>query len=97
EKSGALLLVKNIELGESPVEITLHPFDDSLETAVVTLQPKEFKRKRVGRVYYLVAKTQVAFDKKKDAPAKPGTEPAEPGKPDGPAPAIPPDEDKDDL
>ena len=56
------------------------PSYDDLESVDLTVERKEFKKVRKGRVYYMIAKKKAKFAKKAtDAPAKP--KPADTPKP----------------
>lgn len=91
ERDGKVVLIKGLSLTIEHNNVTLLPIVDGLAPAELQVQPKEFKKKRKGRIFYLVATKTVAFDKKKaDAP-----EPDE--APPAPDPVAPPPPEKDDL
>ncbi|TNF38505.1 MAG: hypothetical protein EP329_00250 [Deltaproteobacteria bacterium] len=86
ERNGKLLMVKALRLDEvSSFDIELTPFSPKLAPVTITVEEKEFRRVRKGRVYYLIAKAAkpVTFPE-----AKPDEEPT----PDGPKKPEPPEE-----
>lgn len=88
-KNGKRLIVKGLALADAPFKLTLTPFEDSLAEATIEVTEKQFRKKRSGRIYLLVASLKpVKFGKRADTPPPP-----EP--PEVPAPPTPSD-DKDD-
>jgi len=93
ERSGKLLLVKGLPLDDvSSFEVELTPFSPKLAPATLTVEEKEFRKVRKGRVYYLIAKGAVKFDEAKDdeaEPEKPDAPPEPPEEPTGPPDDVP--------
>ncbi len=92
ERDGKKVIIKGIQTTLERNAITLLPNADSgLAPLDVDVFQKEFKKKRVGRVLYLIATKTVGFTK---APTTPAPAPDEPPKqPD----VAPPPPEKDDL
>lgn len=86
EKDGRVVLIKGLSLALDHNNITLVPTDTSLAPLEVQVAPKDFKKKRKGRVFYLVATKTVSFDK---APTEPTPTPDAPPKTDPIAPPPP--------
>ena len=92
EKAGKVVVIKNIDLSSEPIVVSIRPVYDHLGPVTLELKIKDFKRKRVKRMYILAAKRRVKFPKNKKA--KPATKP----KPDEEeTPKVVPDEEEDDL
>lgn len=91
EKGGKLLLIKGIELARDSHTITLTPFNESFSPKTIEVKSSDFKKQRKGRIYLLVAKTTVKFDKAPEAPK----EPAQPET--QPEPTRPPPDKGDEL
>jgi hypothetical protein len=91
EKDGKVVVIKGLTLALERIDVTLVPRNEELEPTTLELDPKEFKRTRRGRVYFMVANKTVEFDK---APIDKQVEPE--GEPE-PAPVAPPAPKKDDL
>lgn len=94
ERAGKTVVIKSIDLSTDPVEIELRPVYDTLEAVTLSIPVKDFKRKRVKRMYILAAKRKVKFPKsKKKKPApKPEEDEEEPK-----TPKVVPGEEEDDL
>ena len=92
ERAGKVVIIKNIDLSTDPIEVELRPVYDTLGPATLTLKIKDFKRKRVKRMYIMAAKRKITFPKsKKTKPAPtPETEPEK-------TPKVKPGEEDDDL
>lgn len=89
EKDGKVVLVKGLSLTLEHNNVTLVPTDTSLKPIELQVVPKDFKKKRKGKVFYLVATKMVTFEK---APAEPAPAPDAPPKTD---PIAPPPPEKD--
>ena len=63
ERAGKVVVIKNIDLSTDPVQLELRPVYDTLMPVTLTLAVKDFKRKRVKRMYILAAKRKVKFPK----------------------------------
>ncbi|MCA9517160.1 MAG: hypothetical protein KC635_19600 [Myxococcales bacterium] len=85
EKGGKLLLIKGIDLARETHTVKLIPFNETFAPKTVEVKATEFKKQRKGRIYLLVAKSTVKFDKASDAP-KPPAEPDTAPEPTRPAP-----------
>ncbi|MCB9514506.1 MAG: hypothetical protein H6744_07425 [Deltaproteobacteria bacterium] len=85
ENGGKTLIVLNLDLGHDSTEVTLEPAAANLEPVTFTITPKDFKRIRRGRIYYMVATHKVTFPTRKAAPA-PAPAPEKPAEPEKPAP-----------
>jgi hypothetical protein len=93
ERNGKVVVIKGIQTTLDRNAVTLIPqAETGLAPLDVDVFAKEFKKKRVGRVLYLVATKTVTFTK---APAEPdpGKAPPPPKEPD----VAPPPPEKDDL
>ncbi len=95
ERNGKRALIKGIELEDLPVTITLTATsNESLAPVTFEVVRKDFKRKRMNRVWILVAKKKVKFVK--SAKTSPAPEPDK--KPDDkPAKKPTPGDAPDDL
>ena len=93
EKAGKRVVIKSIDLTTDPIEIELRPVYDTLEPVTLSLAIKDFKRKRVKRMYILAAKRTVKFPKAKAV--KPAPKPQEEEAPK--TPKVVPGEEEDDL
>ncbi|MGM0578271.1 MAG: hypothetical protein ACQEXJ_21285 [Myxococcota bacterium] len=93
ENMGKKAVIKNLDLSEEKIEVTLTPVDQGYEGETLTLEPDDFKRRRRGRVVHYVAKRTVRFDKKpqEEPLPKPDEEP-EPERE-----KVVPEPDEDDL
>jgi hypothetical protein len=94
EKSGKVAIIKSIELSTEPIVVSLRPVYDHLEPVTLELKIKDFKRKRVKRMYILAAKRRVKFPKSKKV--KPETAPT-PTPDEERTPRVVPGEEEDDL
>ena len=92
ERAGKVVVIKNIDLSVNPIVVSIRPVYDHLGPVTLELKPKDFKRKRVKRMYILAAKRKVKFPKvkKKAKPAAPKPEEEE-------TPKVVPNEEEDDL
>ncbi|MGB0591262.1 MAG: hypothetical protein ACPGU1_16415 [Myxococcota bacterium] len=93
EKAGKRVVIKNIDLTTDPIEVELRPVYDTLAPVTLSLAIKDFKRKRVKRMYILAAKRKVKFPKAKTV--KPAPKPQEEETPK--TPKVVPGEEEDDL
>lgn len=89
EKDGKVVLIKGLSLSLEHNNVTLLPTDTSLKPLELQVVPKDFKKKRKGKVFFLVATKMVTFEK---APAEPAPAPDAPPKTD---PIAPPPPEKD--
>jgi len=92
EKQGKVVVIKNIELSTEPIVVTLKPVYDHLAPATLELKIKDFKRKRVKRMYILAAKRKVKFPKLKKVKPAPTPKPDEEE-----TPKVVPGKEEDDL
>ena len=93
ERAGKRVVIKNIDLTTDPIEVELRPVYDTLEPVTLKLAIKDFKRKRVKRMYILAAKRNVKFPKSKKV--KPAPKPDREEEPK--TPKVTPGEEDDDL
>jgi hypothetical protein len=93
ERAGKVVVIKNIDLTTDPIEVELRPVYDTLEPVTLTLAIKDFKRKRVKRMYILAAKRKVKFPKSKKVKPAPKPDEDEQTK----TPKVIPGEEDDDL
>ena len=93
ERSGKVVIIKNIDLSTEPIVVSLRPVYDTLAPVTLELKIKDFKRKRVKRMYILAAKRKVKFPKAKDVKPAPEPKPEE----EKEAPKVVPGEEEDDL
>lgn len=92
ERGGKLLLIKGLPLADAPFEITLIPFNPKLADGTLNFAEDSFKKKRKGRVYYLIATGSVKFDPRPETDEG-GDEPGDDKPEDPPAePTGPPDD-----
>lgn len=94
ERNGKRAIIKGIELDDLPLTITLTPTsDESLAPASFEVVRKDFKRKRVSKVWLLVAKKTVKFKKAPKTAPTPKPDKQRPPKPiHKPAPGDAPDD-----
>ncbi|MDP6946497.1 MAG: hypothetical protein QF464_20275, partial [Myxococcota bacterium] len=71
ERAGKVVVIKDIDLSTEPIVVKLAPVYDNLEPVILELKIKDFKRKRVKRMYILAAKRKVKFPKSKTVKPQP--------------------------
>ncbi len=73
EANGKRVLIKGLQL-DTDNAVTLTPRTDALAPVDLTVAPKEFKRVRKGKVFFLIAKKAVKFPKATDKRPEPEPE-----------------------
>ena len=93
ERSGKRILVKGLEFEVDPIVVVVTPGYDNLGPVTLKVPHKDFKRKVIKRVAYMIAKRKVKFPKVKTKTPAPKPQEPEPDK----KPSVDPGEQEDDL
>ncbi len=92
EKNGKLLIIKGLNVEIERNAVVLKPREDGLAPFELDIPQKSYKKQRSGRIFLLVSKHTVKFEKVDTTTPAPDKD--KPGKPE---PVTPPTPDTDDL